>query len=26
VTVDVRHHLLHIPYSHALLTCSGPKA
>jgi SAM-dependent methyltransferase len=26
VTVDVRHDLLHIPYSHALLTCSGPKA
>ena len=26
VTVDVRHDLLHIPYSHALMTCSGPKA
>lgn len=26
VTVDVRHDLLHIPYSHALLTCSRPKA
>ena len=26
VTVDVRHDLLHIPYSHALLTCAGPKA
>ena len=25
VTVDVRHDLLHIPYSHALMTCSGPK-
>jgi SAM-dependent methyltransferase len=26
VTADVRHDLLHIPYSHTLLTCSGPKA
>jgi SAM-dependent methyltransferase len=26
VTVDVRHDLLNIPYSHALLTCSRPKA
>src|SRR3954447_5146299 len=26
VKVDVRHDLLHIPYSHALMTCAGPKA